>query len=234
MEMETVQRNYGVTNEDLAKIMAYTSQSTLEDNALKNDYENKRWLVSQPITYPPQYLALLQSAHAQGFDISSDEKTGSLLSVLTASKPNGHFLEIGTGCGLGTSWLLQGMDTGSHLTTVETNTSWLNVAQAHVPDTRVTFVHGDASEIILSAKQGTYDLIFADGLPGKYFLVDETIRALKKGGFYVVDDCIHQEKWPKEVYLFHRKLMNLLEQRNDLQLITIDWAVGITLGVKTK
>ena len=45
-----------------------------------------------------------------GFTMASEPKTGALLAVLAASKPGGQFLELGTGTGLGTAWLLSGMD----------------------------------------------------------------------------------------------------------------------------
>jgi len=53
--------------------------------------------------------------------MASELKVGALLAVLAASKPGGRLLELGTGTGHGTAWLLSGMDETSHLDTVDTD-----------------------------------------------------------------------------------------------------------------
>ena len=54
-----------------------------------------------------------------GFDMPSERQTGALLRCLAASKPGGRFLELGTGTGLCTAWLLDGMDKHAMLVSVE-------------------------------------------------------------------------------------------------------------------
>ncbi|MFF7985967.1 O-methyltransferase [Streptomyces sp. NPDC007901] len=51
--------------------------------------------------------------------MSSEDRTGSFLAALSAARPAGRILELGTGAGEGTAWLLSGMDPASRLTTVE-------------------------------------------------------------------------------------------------------------------
>jgi predicted O-methyltransferase YrrM len=51
----------------------------------------------------------------------------SLLSTLVASKPNGDVLELGTGSGLSTSFLLQGMDNQSKLTTIDSENTLVSI-----------------------------------------------------------------------------------------------------------
>src|SRR2546421_12929459 len=71
---------------------------------------------------PPAVVKeLAQAAATLGFSMSSDLLTGSLLRTLVASKPAGEMLELGTGVGMGTAWLLAGIDPGAHLTTVDLN-----------------------------------------------------------------------------------------------------------------
>ena len=63
---------------------------------------------------PPAVLAAIaREAVALGFPMASDAKTGSLLRTLAASKPAGTFLELGTGTGMATAWMLEGMDGNS-------------------------------------------------------------------------------------------------------------------------
>ena len=60
-----------------------------------------------------------------GFNQLSDEKIGSLLAALCASKVGGKFLELVTGTGLCTSWMLQGMCRSSSLITIDNNANLL-------------------------------------------------------------------------------------------------------------
>ena len=69
---------------------------------------------------PPAIEAILADTRALGFDMASEPRVGAALAALAASKPGGQFLELGTGTGHGTAWLLSGMDATSSLDTVET------------------------------------------------------------------------------------------------------------------
>ena len=68
---------------------------------------------------PPALHWLQRETKALGFDMASEPRTGALLATLAASKPGGRFLELGTGTGFGTAWLLSGMDDASRLETVD-------------------------------------------------------------------------------------------------------------------
>ena len=70
-------------------------------------------------TPPPQLGAIEADTEGLGFALGSDPWTGSLLRTLAASKPRGSLLELGTGTGLATCWLLEGMDRQSTLLSVD-------------------------------------------------------------------------------------------------------------------
>ena len=60
---------------------------------------------------PPAQLAAIQAAtETLGFDMPSIPQTGALLRALAASKPAARVLELGTGTGIATCWLLDGLD----------------------------------------------------------------------------------------------------------------------------
>src|SRR5260221_3962706 len=61
------------------------------------------------IQVPERYEAILARSRAAQFQMNSDLLTGSLLRTLAASKPGAAFLELGTGAGLGTGWILAGI-----------------------------------------------------------------------------------------------------------------------------
>src|SRR5437773_1426162 len=68
----------------------------------------------------PTILRALQvESEALGFRLASDPLPGCLLRALTASKPVGTLLELGTGTGVGTAWLLDGMGPNARLISVD-------------------------------------------------------------------------------------------------------------------
>src|SRR5262249_22766240 len=89
---------------------------------------------------PPSSLKDIEETTASvGFTMSSDLLTGSLLRTLAATKPAGSFLELGTGTGHGTAWILDGMDAKSRLTTVDRDEQHASVAKRFLGnDPRVT------------------------------------------------------------------------------------------------
>src|SRR5262245_29889350 len=58
---------------------------------------------------PTAIEAIRQETEKLGFTMASEPKTGSLLRAMAAAKPGGRLLELGTGTGIGTAWLLSGM-----------------------------------------------------------------------------------------------------------------------------
>lgn len=86
----------------------------------------------RPYFRPAALDQLLADAAGLGFAMSCEDRTGSLLATLAASKPGGHVVELGTGVGAGASWLLHGMRADAHLTSVETDPAYQAVAAAHL------------------------------------------------------------------------------------------------------
>src|SRR5688500_15353522 len=100
---------------------------------------------------PAAVMRIQKDTDAQGFTMASDPHTGALLAVLAASKPASRFLELGTGTGLGTAWLLAGMDANSHLDSVDTDRSVVDVARRHLgSDPRLTLhvMDGDRKSVV--------------------------------------------------------------------------------------
>src|SRR4029453_15613903 len=61
---------------------------------------------------PGTLAGIVADANAMGFNMASEPKVGALLAALAAAKPGGRLLELGTGTGHGTAWLLSGMEGG--------------------------------------------------------------------------------------------------------------------------
>jgi predicted O-methyltransferase YrrM len=181
---------------------------------------------------PAVYDKIWEATIELKFNMASDLQTGSLLKTLTGSKRAGRFLELGTGTGLATAWIMAGLDENSFLITVENNELLIDIARKYIHDKRVEFVLADAYGWLKNYEGEQFDFIFADAMPGKYDLFDETINILKKGGFYIIDDMLPQPNWP----IGHEKkvndLISNLEERKDLIITKLNWSTGIIIVVK--
>lgn len=182
---------------------------------------------------PAQYEAIALKTKALGFDMPSDLQTGSLLKTLAASKPGGRMLELGTGTGLATSWILSGMDNGASLVSVDNNALLIGVAQEQLKDERIEFVCTDGYEWIAAYNGALFDLIFADAMPGKYDLFEETFALLKTGGIYFIDDMLPQRNWPEGHAQRVESFISMFEKRTGLILTLLNWSTGIIIATKT-
>jgi predicted O-methyltransferase YrrM len=186
---------------------------------------------------PDSWAAIRRDTEAVGFTMASDASTGSLLRALAATKPGGAFLELGTGTGLATAWLLGGMDADSALLTVDNDEAPVSVARRHLGhDRRVTFAVTDAAALLVTllAEGRKFDLVFADALPGKYTDLEDALALVKVGGIYVVDDMLPQPNWPPEHPMKVAGLVEALAAHPDFHTVTLSWSTGIILAVKVK
>lgn len=163
----------------------------------------------------------------------SDLQTGSLLRTLVSSKPGGSFLELGTGTGLSLSWIVEAMDESSSVITVDNNEAYLSIARDFFGnDARVSIICEDGTKWIKANQGKKFDLIFADAWPGKYSELNENLQLLKKGGFLVLDDMIHQPNWPDGHEINVDRLVTYLSTRQDLRLTKMNWSTGIIIITK--
>lgn len=181
---------------------------------------------------PEIYDKIKSATDELEFNMASDLQTGSLLKTLAASKAGGRFLELGTGTGLATSWIASGMDENSSLVSIDNDKSLVDVAERHIRDERVEFIVADGYEWISKYNGSRFDLIFADAMPGKYDLFEETINMLNRNGFYIIDDMLPQSNWPQGHDERVKEFIIKLENRDDLLLTKLHWSTGIIIVVK--
>lgn len=98
---------------------------------------------------PRQLLKIKERTTAVQFSMASESSVGALLRVLAASKPGGRFLELGTGTGVATAWLLDGMDASSTLVSVDNDGAVQAVAREVLgSDARLTLVTGGGLDFL--------------------------------------------------------------------------------------
>ncbi len=184
-------------------------------------------------TQPEVYATIKLATEQQGFTMPSELMTCSLLCTLAASKPNSSFLELGTGTGLSTAWILEGMDSSSTLVSVDNDKQVQQIAQHYLgEDSRLQLVCADGKEWIKSNNQLKFSYIFADTWAGKYNTLEETLNMLETGGLYIIDDMLPQDNWPEGHAEKATALINHLEQRTDITITKLNWASGIVIAVK--
>ena len=195
-------------------------------------------------TPKPLHLEPLQhAAKDAGFDMMSDPLTGNLLATLAASKPGGRLLELGTGVGLGTAWLLSGMDEGARLETVELNADLTRIAEEHLgSDERLRVYTEDGLDFLNQAQGQSYDLIFADTFPGKIDQPELALNLVAPGGFYIIDDLnlAWQERGELEnpddfilnIWKGQRRVIELLKSGEDFICTEMRWSTGLMVCTK--
>ncbi len=183
---------------------------------------------------PPATLAhILKRTTELGFELASEDHTGALLRTLAASKPGGRFLELGTGTGVATAWVLDGMDSTAELFSIDVNPDFQSAAsEALGHDGRLTLISEDAVAFLQRQPAASFDFVFADALRGKYDGLDEALRVVRPGGFYVIDDMLPQLNWPEGHGPRVLALLETLSARPDFEITPMAWASGVVVAVR--
>jgi predicted O-methyltransferase YrrM len=186
------------------------------------------------LSRPSKLEAIRVETERIGFTLASEPRTGAFLRALAASKPGGRFVELGTGTGVGTTWLLAGMDAGSRLVSVDSDPAVQEIARRNLgDDPRVTFHLRDGAAFLEQAGEAQFDLIYADAWPGKFTHLDLALSLLKVGGIYFIDDLLPQPNWPDGHAAKVQPLIADLESRPGFVATKLAWASGLMMLVRT-
>jgi predicted O-methyltransferase YrrM len=182
---------------------------------------------------PARLASILERTAELGFDMASEPRTGALLRLLAASKPGGRVLEIGTGTGVATAWLLEGMDGSASLISIDTDERVQSVARELLgQDARLKLLAVDGAGFLWRQPKCWYDLVFADAVPGKYVALEEALAIVKPGGFYVVDDLLPQPNWPEGHAEKVPALFERLVTDDRFCALPLVWASGVLALVR--
>ena len=185
------------------------------------------------IRQPEALAAILERTQALSFNMASEPRTGALLRTLAASKPSGRLLELGTGTGIATAWLLAGMDAGSTLISVDTDAQVQLVARECLgSDSRLSLITEDGATFLGRQTPESFDLVFADAMPGKYEALDDALAVVKSGGFYIIDDMLPQPNWPEGHAEKVPILLDRLATDRRFVVAPITWASGVVVAVR--
>jgi predicted O-methyltransferase YrrM len=194
-------------------------------------YKNMNDLAN--INEPKILNSIWEDTIASGFTMASEALTCSMLRTLAASRQSARFLELGSGTGLSTAWLLDGMDSESHLITVDNDEALLTILKRHLgSDSRLSVVCADGDEFLQSLRGQQFDFIFADTWSGKYRLLEETLDLLAPSGMFVIDDMLPQPNWPAGHAEKVSNLIATLDQLKYFRVTKLSWASGVVIATK--
>jgi predicted O-methyltransferase YrrM len=174
-----------------------------------------------------------ERAERAGFAMSCDPGAGSLLAVLAAAVPaNGRVLELGTGTGVGTAWIVHGLRERDdvEVVTVEIDAATAALAAQYRWPPQVRLLTGDALEV--TRRAGRFDLIFADAQGGKWEGLDATVAALRPGGQLLVDDMTPGEFADEHHARKTAEVRSRLLGHPDLVSVEIAWSSGLILSTR--
>ena len=182
---------------------------------------------------PSQLPSIRERTTKLQFSMASEPLVGAMLRTLAASKPAGRFLELGTGTGIATAWLLEGMDARSTLISVDNDSGVQQVARDFLGgDQRLTLVISGGLEFLRGQRTESFDLVFADAMPGKYDGLDDALAVVKVGGFYVIDDMLPQPNWPEGHSEKVPLLIEKLAANAAFEILPLVWASGVVVAVR--
>lgn len=122
-------------------------------------------------------------ADEAGFAHSCSDPTGRLLRVLARRCERAG--EIGTGCGVGSAWIVSGLAPGGSLATIECDDGLVRQVRRLFAD--VTAVRVRAGDWRRLLDEPPFDLLFADAGDATEH-VDDVLTAVAPGGLVVLDD----------------------------------------------
>ncbi|CAM5215409.1 tRNA 5-hydroxyuridine methyltransferase [Ureibacillus acetophenoni] len=147
-------------------------------------------------TYIPELVrASKDLAKENKFEHSCSDEAGRLLSVLAAQVTQGKILEIGTGFGVGSSWILSVISPNVQLISVDHSKEKIELVSETIRHDQVEFIHGDWKEVI---PKGPFQFIFADAVAAKTIEGEQLVNALEVGGMLFMDDFTPEEHFPEE------------------------------------
>ncbi len=188
-------------------------------------------MIDEPVDVPAVVLAAQKCSVEVGFAMACENRTGALLRTLAASKPGGRILELGTGTGVGTAWLLAGMDPTARLTSVEVDWATQAVARGVVgDDPRAEFVLDDAHRWLTAYDGPPFDMAFVDCRPGKFVHRRLLMVHLAPGALYVGDDLLAQPTWPADHQPRVDAFLAEIVAEPDLVVTLMRWSSGLVVA----
>jgi predicted O-methyltransferase YrrM len=153
-----------------------------------------------PHSYAETFIAedvVKTAARARGVEIGTvdvTQGTGAYLRHLAHFLNAQSVVEIGTGSGVGSLWLLEGMIASGTLTSIDDEMEHSTVAKlaltdANIEQSRYRLITNSVMDVMTKLTDRAYDLVvFRHNPEDLSFAISEAHRILRSGGVFVIDN----------------------------------------------
>ncbi len=144
--------------------------------------------------FDAEHASELRDARMRAADLGLvcvSRQVASLLELLAASIQAQAIIEVGTGTGISSAALLEGMKAGGVLTSIDLEAEYQRNAKElftslGFESNRTRLIAGRALEVLPRFSDGAYDLIFIDSDAGEYpAILNQAKRLLRIGGLVI-------------------------------------------------
>jgi len=126
--------------------------------------------------------------------------SGAALRLLAAAISAKNVVEIGTGTGVSSLWLLRGMADNGILTSIDAEhehqrAARQTLASADIEAHRYRLIAGRAMDVLPRLTDGAYDMVFIDADKAEYpAYLEQALRLLHVGGIVAIDNALWSGK----------------------------------------
>jgi len=144
--------------------------------------------------FDAEHAGVLRDARLRGTDLGLScvsAQVASLLELLATSIQAQAIIEVGTGTGISSAALLEGMNAGGVLTSIDLEAEYQRHAKELFTSlgfepNRTRLIAGRALDVLPRFSDGAYDLIFIDAEAGEYpAMLNQAKRLLRIGGLVI-------------------------------------------------
>lgn len=157
-------------------------------------------MIIDPHSYAEGFIsedAIKRAARARGVEIGTTDVSqgaGSYLTFLAQILKAQSVVEVGTGSGVGSLWLLDGMIKSGTLTSIDDEAEHSSIAkialtEAEIAPSRFRLITNPVMEVMTKLTDRAYDLVIYRHNPEDLtYAISEAARILRSGGVLVIDN----------------------------------------------
>ena len=203
-----------------------------------------------PHTFAENFIAedyFKSQARARGVELGTVDTTpgaGAFLRYLASTLKAQSVVEVGTGSGVGSLWILGGMITSGTLTSIDDETEHSRIARiamqdADIAPSRYRLITNSVMDVMTKLTDRAYDLVVLRHNPEDLtYTIEEAHRILRSGGVMVIDGFFGgakvsdpSQRDPKTIAL--REAGKTVKSATDLWVCTLI-TIGDGLLIATK